>query len=167
MEWSSETHCFIHDEIVTVLSKKPLGLNSAFPNFAALVQTRSPVLWFSSVSAFPSSNLWKKSPPVWDLNARFGDSVLRTLTWTIQSWFEVTDILGPARPDMVKWHQGLLPSDFPTETWGKNRRPKTAKKSGTWGFSIPVLPAVYLIGDPQLTVQFLSAAVLSADSEER
>lgn len=121
MEWSSETYWFFHYEIVTVLSKKPTGLNSAFPNFAALVQIGSLVLCFSSLSAFPSPSLWKQSPPVWDLNAQFGDLVLRTLTWTVQSWCEITGILGPAGSDILKWHQGLLPSDLSTKTWGKNR----------------------------------------------
>lgn len=67
MNWSGETHCFIHDEIVTALSKEPTGLSSAFPNFAASVQTGSLV----GFSAFPSSNLKSKPAP-------YGGSALRT-----------------------------------------------------------------------------------------
>lgn len=52
MEWSSETHCFIHDEIMTVLSKKLTGLHKAVPNIAAFVQPGFPVLPFFSLSLF-------------------------------------------------------------------------------------------------------------------
>lgn len=101
-----------------LLSKKPMGLNSAFLNFAALVQTGSLVLWFSSLSLFqplktkPTS--LRPECSVWWLSAQDAD-----LNHTVMVWSH--RYFGASWSDMVKWHQGLLPSDLPSEVWGKNR----------------------------------------------
>lgn len=127
-----------------------------FPYLCCFGLTGSPVLLFPNLSLF---QLWKWSQPVAYLNAWFDDSVLRTQTWTMQSWCEVSDIVGPAGSDVAKWHQTYSPRH------GKRieETGNPGQKSGYWNSDISIFPATYLINDPQL---FFNATVFSADSQE-
>lgn len=112
MEWSSETHCFIHDEIVTVLSKMSMGFHLAF-SLPVLLWFKLGLLFFC-FPTFPSFSSENEASQLhtWMLDLMTQCSGHRpehaVLVWSLRycgaSWI---------------WCSKMAP-DLLTKTWEKN-----------------------------------------------